>query len=107
MRCYFLVYEKDGKKGNDLTNKNPFNWLIDNRQKYSESELIVLRWLQVDVPQQEYNGVEVQIGIEADYKEPEKPVQEPNGRPRGWALKKEFVDSNGDVYRKGKLVEGE
>ena len=98
MRCYFLVYEKDGKKGNDLTNQDPFKWLIEHRGKNSESDLIVLRWLMVDVGQYQYDGLQAQIGIEADE------AKKPNGRPQGWALKKEFIDSNGDVYNKGKLV---
>ncbi len=132
MRCYFLVYEKNDKKGNALTNIDPYKWLIKHRGENSESELIVLRWLQVEVDQYAYEGLQAQIGIEYDegkskkVEEPvivEKPKEvEPkaipipneqiapelekrdHGRPKGWALRKEFVDSNGDVYYKGKLV---
>ena len=76
MRCYFLVYEMNGKKGNDLTNIDPFRWLIQNRGKDSKSDLIVLRWLQIEVPQYEYDGLQSQIGIEHDDEKVEKPEEE-------------------------------
>ena len=86
MRCYFLVYQKDDHTGNDLTNKTPYDWLIRNREVYKDSELAVLRWMQVDVPQNEYESIQVRIGIEYDEErlkpkpEPE-PVPEPEPEP--------------------------
>ena len=112
MRCVFLVYQKDDHVGNDLTNQDPFKWIIAQRKKYPESELVVHRWLEINVPQYEYDGLQAQIGIEYDEAKKENPksveaVEEVLGgqkkvkRPRGWVLMNEFVDDEGNVFHKG------
>jgi len=82
MRCYFLVYQKDDHTGNDLTSKTPYEWLIQNRKVYENSELAVIRWMPVDVPEREYQSIQVQIGIEYDEERLKpKPVPEPIPEP--------------------------
>ena len=115
MRATFLVYQKDGRKGNDLTTAEPFTWLLENRKKYPESELAILSWLVVDVNQYEFAGIQAQIGIDYDEKlkaepvideapEPE-PEPAPAKRPRGWQFMNEYVDPDGTKYHKGVKIE--
>ena len=110
MKGYFLVYQKDGRMGNDLTTAEPFAWLLDNRKKYPEAELAVISWLMVDVNQYEFAGIQAQIGIDYDEKPKAEPVideapPEPAKRPRGWAFKNEYVDPDGTKYHKGVKIE--
>ena len=118
MRATFLVYQKDGRKGNDLTVAEPFTWLLQNRRKYPEAELAILSWLIVDVNQYEFAGIQSQIGIDYDEEKrnpkPEPVIDEapepepepaPIKRPRGWAFKNEYVDPDGTKYHKGVKIE--
>jgi len=110
MRATFLVYQKDGRKGNDLTTAEPFTWLLENRKKYPESELAILSWLVVDVNQYEFAGIQAQIGIDYDEKPKAEPVIEeappaPAKRPRGWQFMNEYTDPDGTKYHKGVKIE--
>jgi hypothetical protein len=37
---------------------------------------------------------------------PREITKQPEHHPRGWHLKNEFIDNNGDVYIKGEIQEG-
>ena len=131
MLCTFLVYEKDGDPGNDIINTDPYDWLSKVRAEYPDSSIIITRWQKVEVRESDFKRLHETISIEYDEKkrvemqakfdalygsqedvindvlgnEPEEPDEtekpDPIAKPKGWALRKVFVDAEGNVYHKG------
>ena len=113
MLCRFLVYKKDGVEGNDLTAQSPYQWLNEKRVQYPKANIVVLTWMETNVPQGDYDSLQSKIGIDFDESKTEDPksvepvVEKKRGelpkvkRPRGWQFMAVFVDLEKNVFHKG------
>ena len=65
-RAYFLVYRKDDRVGNDLSLTEPFEWLVENKEKFPESSVCVERWSEINISQADWPRWDSLINIDAD-----------------------------------------
>ena len=75
---WLITYENEGKKGNDFSVIPPYDWLFKYREKLPN--VVLLNWVQDNVPMGELPKYNKLINIEDDYpevfKEPEPVVPE-------------------------------
>lgn len=77
MISWLIVYENEGKKGNDFSKIPPFEWLVKYREKLPD--IVLVSWTQENVLHGWQEKYDQEINIENDFpevfKEPE-PVKE-------------------------------
>ena len=67
---YLIVYEYEGKKGNDFSKVEPFEWLLEYREKFPG--IILYSWQEANVPLMGIDVINEKINIDNDIKiEPE------------------------------------
>ena len=65
-RAYFLVYRKDDRVGNDLSLAEPFEWLVENKEKFPESSISIQRWSEINISQADWPRWDALINIDVD-----------------------------------------
>lgn len=68
MRAYFIIYEQDGRTGNDFTSGklHPYKWLVESRSKYPDSYIAIKDFSEIEVRPNEFNLYDSLIGIDVD-----------------------------------------
>jgi len=68
MYAQFIIYEQDGKTGNDFVKGNaaPFKWLVEAKKKYPNSKIALKSFHQIIIPDNEFNYYNELIGIDQD-----------------------------------------
>ena len=77
MISWLIVYENEGKKGNDFSKIPPFEWLVKYREKLPD--IVLVSWTQENVLHGWQEKYDQEINIENDFpevfKEPVKEVE--------------------------------
>ena len=70
MRAYFIIYEQDGRVGNDFTSGllHPYKWLVESRSKYPDSHIAIKNFSEIEVKPNEFDLYDSLIGIDVDNK---------------------------------------
>ena len=68
MYAQFIIYEQDGKTGNDFVKgiAAPFKWLVEAKKKYPKSKIALKSFHQIMIPDHEFNYYNELIGIDQD-----------------------------------------
>lgn len=68
MLAFFIVYEQDGRTGNDFTPAkiSPYQWLVEARKKYPRSYIALKSFTSESMPVPVFNQYQNLIGIEQD-----------------------------------------
>ena len=94
---YLIIYEYEGKKGNDFSKVEPFQWILDYREKFPG--IVLENWQESDVPLMNIEAMCDKISIDKDLAvpEPEEVVEiEPDIEPVPEEPEKVTLDAKKD-----------
>ena len=64
----FIIYDQDGRKGNDFCIETPWEWLVKAREDYPESIISVENFKMIELREHEFNKYNSLVGIDVDNK---------------------------------------
>ncbi len=75
MRAFFIIYEQDGKIGNDFISGavDPYRWLLESLEKYPDSAIAMHSFQEVNVRPEEFDYYNERIGIDVVNRAPVQP----------------------------------